>query len=145
MGSEQSHHQAPTGSGAPNSFTTGDLSAFSASLRERDGAMSPRQDSVCSDSEVPYVSYTVSKPIGESPNKAKAKSQKYKFSAPMLSQRSASTNVGPSTSTSSRPSYFRRSVVGGSHKSHKNTLVVVSKGASNSHQATDAEIKRLAK
>ena len=31
--------------------------------------MSPRQDSVCSDSEVPYVSYTVSKPIGDSPSK----------------------------------------------------------------------------
>ena len=43
MGSEQSH-PANSGSnqGASNSFTTGDLSAFSASLRDRDGAMSPR-------------------------------------------------------------------------------------------------------
>ena len=50
MGSEQSQ---PTNSGsnqgASNSFTTGDLSAFSASLRDRDGAMSPRYVSSGSD------------------------------------------------------------------------------------------------
>merc|ERR1712168_1192883 len=93
MGSEQSHHANPGNQGATSSFTTGDLSAFFASLRERDGAMSPRQDSVCSDSEVPYVSYTISKPIGDSPKRASKPQQtsKYKFSNPMLSQRSAST------------------------------------------------------
>ena len=50
MGSEQSH-PANSGSnqGASNSFTTGDLSAFSASLRDRDGAMSPRYVSSGSD------------------------------------------------------------------------------------------------
>ena len=55
MGSEQSH-PANSGSnqGASNSFTTGDLSAFSASLRDRDGAMSPRY--VLSDLAV--MSYT---------------------------------------------------------------------------------------
>ena len=48
-----------------------------------------RQDSVCSDSEVPYVSYTISKPIGDSPKKGSKpqQSSKYKFSNPMLSQR----------------------------------------------------------
>ena len=60
MGSDKSYHarerpvlQSPT----------------TAAMRE--GAMSPgRQDSVCSDSDtdVPYVSYTVNKPIGESPS-----------------------------------------------------------------------------
>jgi len=67
MGSDQSHH---AGGG---SMTTGDLSSFSSSLRgasnSRDSGgqiLSPRQESVCSDSEVPYVSYTVNKPIGES-------------------------------------------------------------------------------
>merc|ERR1711944_15156 len=87
MGSEQSQPVQ----GTSNSFTTGDLSAFSATLRDRDGALSPRQDSVCSDSEVPYVSYTVSKPIGDSPKKGRSSGSKYKFSAPKLSQRSAST------------------------------------------------------
>ena len=68
MGSEQSHQAYNSqGGGASTSMTTGDLSSFSAGFR--DGAMSPRQDSVCSDSEVPYVSYTVSKPIGDSPSK----------------------------------------------------------------------------
>ena len=48
-----------------------------------------RQDSGCSDSEVPYVSYTISKPIGDSPKKGSKpqQSSKYKFSNPMLSQR----------------------------------------------------------
>jgi len=36
---------------------------------DRGGASSPRQDSVCSDTDIPYVSYTVNKPIGESPKR----------------------------------------------------------------------------
>lgn len=128
MGSEQSHPSNPGSGaqGASNSFTTGDLSAFSASLR--DGAMSPRQDSVCSDSEVPYVSYTVSKPIGESPKK-KSSNSKYKFTN--LSQRSAST--------SSKPSYFSR-------KTKANTLVVVNKiPPQRGEIQPDSELVRLAK
>ncbi len=137
MGSEQSHPAEARG--APNSMTTGDLSSFSASFR--DGAMSPRQDSVCSDSEVPYVSYTVSKPIGDSPKKG-SKGQKYKFSS--LSQRSASTTsslVTPSSGSSYRPNYF-------SKKGKANTLVVVSKGApqrGDSAVQSDAELTRLAR
>ena len=64
MGSDQSSHarERPDPNLVLQSPTT-------AALRE--GAMSPgRQDSVCSDSDtdVPYVSYTVNKPIGESPS-----------------------------------------------------------------------------
>ena len=71
--------------------------------------MSPRQDSVCSDSEVPYVSYTISKPIGDSPKKGSKPQQtsKYKFSNPMLSQRSAST-ASSLASTGTKPNYFGR-------------------------------------
>lgn len=140
MGSEQSH---PTNSGsnqgASNSFTTGDLSAFSASLRDRDGAMSPRQDSVCSDSEVPYVSYTIGKPIGDSPKKGSKpqQSSKYKFSNPMLSQRSAST-ASSLASTSTKPNYFGRR-----HKT--STLVVVNKSGPQRGQevSNDTELNRL--
>jgi hypothetical protein len=92
MGSDQSRDQGPP-SGPSGSMTTGDLSSFSSSLRGRSGdggqVLSPRQESVCSDSEVPYVSYTVNKPIGESPKKGKT--SKYRFSSPRLSKRSVST------------------------------------------------------
>ena len=142
MGSEQSHQANAANQGTSNSFTTGDLSAFSASLRDRDGAMSPRQDSVCSDSEVPYVSYTISKPIGDSPKKgskpAQQSSTKYKFSNPMLSQRSASTASSLAT-TGTKQNYFSRR-----HKS--STLVVVNKGGPQRGQdaLTDTELTRLA-
>ena len=36
----------------------------SSSGLHREGGLSPRQDSVCSDTDLPYVSYTVNKPIG---------------------------------------------------------------------------------
>jgi len=54
----------------------------------RSGALSPRQGSVCSETDVPYVSYTAHKPIGESPKKtgAKAKSGGGRFSSPRLSR-----------------------------------------------------------
>jgi hypothetical protein len=136
MGSDQSQPVNP-GQGATTSFTTGDLSSFSASFRDRDGALSPRQDSVCSDSEVPYVSYTVSKPIGDSPKKGKppSSSTRYRFTSPRLSQRSASTTSA--TSYSKQFSHF---------KSSHNTLVVVNKpgrGDVNPHQ--DSELARLAR
>lgn len=126
MGSEQSH-PAPAGEGASNSFTTGDLSAFSASLRE--GAMSPRQDSVCSDSEVPYVSYTVSKPIGDSPQKTGSRNR-YKFTN--LSQRSAST-----ASSLNKKSFSQRS--------KNNTLVVVNKDTVKPISQDDSELQRLSR
>ena len=144
MGSEQSHQANAANQGTSNSFTTGDLSAFSASLRDRDGAMSPRQDSVCSDSEVPYVSYTISKPIGDSPKKgskpAQQSSSKYKFSNPMLSQRSASTASSLATSgTTTKQNYFSR-------RKKSSTLVVVNKGGPQRRQdaLTDTELTRLA-
>ena len=138
MGSEQSQPVQ----GTSTSFTTGDLSAFSATLRDRDGAMSPRQDSVCSDSEVPYVSYTVSKPIGDSPQKSSSQS-KYKFGAPKLSQRSSSTTVHPAppSTSSSRASYFKR------HKTPHNTMVVVNKGGPQRGDSVqnDPDLTKLAK
>lgn len=52
----------------------------------REGALSPRQDSVCSDTDQPFVSYTVNKPIGgDSPKKVPAKSRT-KFSSPRLTR-----------------------------------------------------------
>ena len=43
-----------------------------------------RQGSVCSDSDVPFVSYTVNKPIGDSPKKSTPSSSRSKFSSPRL-------------------------------------------------------------
>ena len=69
MGSDQSSHARER---ADPSLVL--QSPTTAALRE--GAMSPgRQDSVCSDTDVPYVSYTVNKPIGESPKKVANKSK----------------------------------------------------------------------
>jgi len=82
MGSEQSHVAA-------RETTREDLSPLvlqsptTAALRE--GAVSPRQGSVCSDADVPYVSYTVNKPIGDSPKKTNEKSSKTgRFMSPRL-------------------------------------------------------------
>ena len=137
MGAEQSQQ-----AGASSSLTTGDPSTFSGGLvRDRDGALSPRQDSVCSDSEVPYVSYTVSKPIGgDSPKKGKSSGSKYKFGAPMLSQRSASTTSNTASASNSKESYFKR------HKSPHNTLVVVNKVApSRGESQQDPDLARLSR
>lgn len=51
----------------------------------RSGALSPRQGSVCSETDVPYVSYTAHKPIGESPKKTGTKAKSGgRFSSPRL-------------------------------------------------------------
>ena len=74
MGSEQSHHPQPSTTAAGQQGGSGGF-GVSQSF-EVGGNISPplsvgRQDSVCSDSEVPYVSYTVNKPIGgDSPKKS---------------------------------------------------------------------------
>lgn len=76
MGSDQSHHQGQRDTSAPcspppMSPTLADFMLMAGGgSGSRDGAISPPQDSVCSDSEVPYVSYTVDRPIGgDSPQK----------------------------------------------------------------------------
>ena len=135
MGSDQSHHApGPTGS-----MTTGDMSSFSASLRgvSAEGAqiLSPRQESVCSDSEVPYVSYTVNKPIGESPKKSK--SSKYRFASPRLSKRSVSTTDALAREDSTQGRNLRKFVVKDS------TLVVVNRPDSDSTFPDDPELTRL--
>ena len=109
MGSDQSHH-AGSGEFPPMSPTQG-----------REGAISPRQDSVCSDSEVPYVSYTVNKPIGDSPKK-KSSTYKYRFTSPGLSKRSVSMES--------------------KRKSVHDTLVVVNKPEVGQQQL-DPELARL--
>ena len=117
MGSDQSSHardkerEASLQNQVLQSPTT-------AALRE--GALSPRQDSVCSD-DVPYVSYTVNKPIGESPKKVANKS-KGRFSSPRLSR---SLNKGKL-----------------SQSSH-NTLVTVNKGSSVDGGKADIDLVRL--
>lgn len=148
MGSDQSQPQVPSGS-----LTTGDLSLFSSKLRgvsvNPNEMLSPRQESVCSgknfnnhkspfcfwnknpkDSEVPYVSYTVNKPIGESPKKGKA--SKYRFASPRLSKRSVSTTDNTSNEESSQ-SYVPRRFGG-----KDSTMVVVNKKNSKSSIETDS-------
>ena len=68
-------------------------SPTTAALRE--GATSPRQDSVCSDSDVPYVSYTVNKPIGDSPKKV-ALTRAGRFTSPRLSRSLRSSRLAQS-------------------------------------------------
>lgn len=77
MGSDQS---APTANKSVDENSQILESPTRARLRE--GVLASRQDSVCSESDVPYISYTVNKPIGDSPKKnVKPKS---KFSSPRL-------------------------------------------------------------
>ena len=126
MGSEQSHQAA----GA-----SGERSAFASSRRtgssEAGQLLSPRQESVCSDSEVPYVSYTVNKPIGESPKKGKT--SKYRFS-PKLTKRSVSTTDTVVTDGAGNSRRF----VG-----KDSTLVVVNRGNNDSSIQDDPELARL--
>ena len=88
-----------------------------------------RQDSVCSDSDVPFVSYTVNKPIGDSPKRKpigdRSKSTTSRFS-PRLSTRA-------STKESSRLA-----------RSAHNTLVTVNHLRLAEELRSDEELVRLA-
>lgn len=89
----------------------------------RSGALSPRQGSVCSDTDVPYVSYTVNKPIGDSPKKTGAKNKKTgRFSSPRLGRSLNRVRL--------------------SQSSH-NTLVTVNKAAETKDTRTDLDLVRL--
>ena len=81
MGSDQSSHARDK----EESSLRGQVLQSPTTAALREGALSPRQDSICSDTEVPYVSYTVNKPIGESPKKVPSKG-KGRFSSPRLSR-----------------------------------------------------------
>jgi len=81
MGSDQSSHARDK----EESSLRGQVLQSPTTAALREGALSPRQDSICSDTEVPYVSYTVNKPIGESPKKVPNKG-KGRFSSPRLSR-----------------------------------------------------------
>lgn len=118
MGSEQSTQRSqsqdgpfeasnPSGPPPPRSHTTYHLpnSTFVDPLLAltRDGALSPeRQDSVCSEAsealnEVPFVSYTVNKPIGDSPKKQAKSSSESKFRLLKRSNPSQNPARGPRT------------------------------------------------
>ena len=97
MGSEQSH-QVSSSANDQKRGSISDVTTPGASYGT--GNISPplsigRQESVCSDSEVPYVSYTVNKPIGgDSPKKSvQASSSKYQFASSSLNKRSSSIEV----------------------------------------------------
>jgi len=81
MGSEQSSQ----GKKEEGASVSGQVLQSPTTTALRSGALSPRQGSVCSDTDVPYVSYTVNKPIGDSPKKV-AKSKGGRFSSPRLSR-----------------------------------------------------------
>jgi len=80
MGNDQSSTPKEGGEVVPNQVLQ---SPTTSALRS--GALSPRQGSVCSETDVPYVSYTAHKPIGESPKKTGAKAKSGgRFSSPRL-------------------------------------------------------------
>lgn len=89
----------------------------------RHGAASPRQGSMCSDTDVPYVSYTAHKPIGESPKKTAPKSKSGRFSSPRLSR-----------------SLNRVRLTRSAH----NTMVTVNQGRQGLDKQADMELVRLA-
>lgn len=63
---------------------------------ERPGSTSPGP-SVCSDSDLPYISYTVNRPIGDSPkmtkNMARAKSSQRKFTSVRNVKKTTAHNI----------------------------------------------------
>jgi hypothetical protein len=85
--------------------------------------------SICSDSDLPYISYTVNRPIGDSPKMTNKQSQIYRGKS--LSQestrRKSSINIGQKTSSSD--------------KSHN--IVVVKPGISNPTADKDPDLIKL--
>ena len=119
MGSEQSSPGGREGREKTNPAAVLQ-SPTTAALRE--GASSPRQDSVCSDSgDVPYVSYTVNKPIGDSPKKV-ALTRAGRFTSPRLSRSLRSGRLG---------------------QSQHNTIVTVNKAVGEAAK-TDLDLVKLA-
>ena len=152
MGSEQSHQVSSVG-GDHQRGSSGDLANSGASYGG--GNISPqlsigRQESVCSDSEVPYVSYTVNKPIGgDSPKKSsQAISNKYQFASSNLNKRSNSVEVatakttvagtGNETSFRKKHKFFSRSMKKKSDNPH-DTLIIVNRGPNLNEQTEELE------
>ena len=158
MGSDQSHHSSVGGGqhqGSSSDLTAIRSGAFDASHSFGSGNISPplsvgRQESVCSDSEVPYVSYTVNKPIGgDSPKKAVPTSSgsKYRFSS-NLSKRSSSVEVNTNKTSVSiqKPDSSGRQKQRFSFKNRNkkldnphDTLVVVNRGSGLNEEAEELE------
>ena len=160
MGSEQSH-QVSSSANDQKRGSISDVTTPGASYGT--GNISPplsigRQESVCSDSEVPYVSYTVNKPIGgDSPKKTvQASSSKYQFASSSLNKRSSSIEVSTTknivTGTNNDNSFrkkhkfFSRSLKKKSDNPH-DTLVIVNRGPGLNEQTeeleNDPELARL--
>ena len=165
MGSEQSHQQSVSTVGvAQEGGSDGDLTNSAAAQSFGSGNISPplsigRQESVCSDSEVPYVSYTVNKPIGgDSPKKVvkSSSSPKYRFASSSLSKRSSSVEATTSSTMSSgavkessfrkKHHFFTKNKTKKSDSPH-DTLVIVNRGPDLSEEAeeleNDPELTRL--
>ena len=160
MGSEQSQHASSAG-GDQARGSNGDLATPGTTYGA--GNISPplsigRQESVCSDSEVPYVSYTVNKPIGgDSPKKSvQASGSKYQFTSSNLNKRSSSIEVTTTKNSAAsirgessfrkKHKFFTRSLKKKSDNPH-DTLVIVNRGPGLNEQTeeleNDPELARL--
>lgn len=164
MGSEQSHQQtASLVDSGHQRGSSGDLvTPGGVSHTFSGGNISPplsigRQESVCSDSEVPYVSYTVNKPIGgDSPKKSVVADagHKYRFASSSLNKRSSSVEVtntkilGASSGGSfhKKHRFFSKTRSNKSENPH-DTLVIVNRGPGLNEQTeeleNDPELARL--
>ncbi|GIX70024.1 BLOC-1-related complex subunit 5 [Caerostris extrusa] len=122
MGSEQSTHTPK----APNILRSG------SKTKEHQGARSSSPGpSISSDSDIPYISYTVNRPIGDSP--------KLSSKSPAHSLRASSTPSPRSSPKAPRPKSYA-----GSSSGHD--IVVVKEGApSMDTLETDTELVRLQK
>lgn len=159
MGSEQSHQQPGSSmGGGPQISSSGDLLATNERTSHSFGSgnISPplsigRQESVCSDSEVPYVSYTVNKPIGgESPKKSIVpdSGSKYRFASSSLNKRSSSVEVTTSKTSigeaNNEGSFRKKHRFFSKHRSKKadnphDTLVIVNRGPGLNEEAEELE------
>ncbi|XP_026469588.1 BLOC-1-related complex subunit 5-like [Ctenocephalides felis] len=118
-------------------------SGCEAAKMERPTSISPGP-SVCSDADLPYISYTVNRPIGDSP-KLKNKNLKQ----PLMT-RSRSTGLGKNknqtqggkySSNSKQPPASASAALGRATKAHN--IVVVKSGAAQGGPESDPDIQRL--
>lgn len=123
MGNDQSSSGGKTEGAAREAAGQAQVLQSPTTTALRSGALSPRQGSVCSEADVPYVSYTAHKPIGDSPKKTPSTSKGGRFSSPRLSRSLNRVRL--------------------SQSSH-NTLVTVNQGSrTNPDRLGDLELVRL--
>jgi len=153
MGSEQSHHASGGGDqprGAPPRSGSTDFPPMSPTFRSSGdgGTISPcgtNQESVCSDSEVPYVSYTVNRPISDSPKK-KPSFYKLRLASAASAATSSLTSGKRSVSMDVNFGHNTSATSKGKLRSKHDTLVVVNRGSGSGDgrfQEEDPELRRL--